>query len=116
MPVLSGEFQVKAGTAKLDVLLNLYAIDLYLEENGKELNELDKELSQRPLHSLPRIVWAGVRTACLRDDCELPMTFEKFAVLFGSEDWEDVSRAVNSALSLQVGKTKPRATKAAAKS
>ena len=116
MPILSGEFKVKAGDATLDVLLNLYALNLYLEEEGKELSELDKELVKRPLHTLPRLVWAGVRAAALRDDRELPMNFDKFAVLFGSEDWEGVSKHVNTALNLNAGKPKPRATKAAAKS
>lgn len=116
MPILSGEFKVNAGDHSLDVLLNLYAINLYLEEEEVALAELDKELTKRPLHALPRLVWAGVRTAALRNDVELPMNFDKFAVLFGSEDWEPVSKHVNTALALSTGKTKPRATKAAAKS
>ena len=116
MPILSGEFQVKAGDYTLDVLLNLYALNLYLEEEEMALAELDKELVKRPLHALPRLVWAGVRTAALRSDAELPMTFDKFAVLFGSEDWEPISKHVNTALALSTGKTKPRATKAAPKS
>lgn len=110
MPALSGEFTVEIGDDTLDVCLNLHAISLYLDEEGHDLTDLDKQLSKQPLRTLPRLVWAGVRTAALLKGKDVKMTFEQFSARFGSTDWQDVSDHVGKALNLEPGKPTPRAT------
>jgi len=109
MPALSGEFTVQIGDEQLDVCLNLHAISLYLDIEGHELSELDKHLSKQPLRTLPRLVWAGVRTAAVLKGADVNMTFEQFSARFGSTDWESVSTHVGNALNLEPGKPTPRA-------
>ena len=107
MPALSGEFEVNLNGVTLPVVLNLHALNLYLEEEGLDLSDLDTQLSRKPLRSMPRIVWAGVQTAAALKGTDIGMTFEQFSVRFGSIDWQEVTDHVNTALNLQPGKAKP---------
>lgn len=102
---LRGEFTVQlTDDLSVDVVINMYALNLFLEEEGAGLADLQDLLESKALRSLPRLVWAGARTAALVKDAQLPLTFEKFAALFGSVAWDEVSDKVLASLQLDTKK------------
>ena len=106
MNSLRGEFQVQlTEELTIDVMLNLHAINLFLEEEGAELKDITDLLEKKALRTLPKLIWAGARTSCLIKDTTLPMNFEKFAALFGSVAWDEVSNNVLAALQLDQKKS-----------
>jgi hypothetical protein len=102
---LRGEFNVQlTEDLSVDVVLNLYALNLFLNEEGAQLADLNKLMESEPLRALPKLVWCGVRTACILHDKELPMTFDKFGALFGSIQWDEISQRVVDSLQLDAKK------------
>jgi len=98
---LRGEFQVElTDTLSVDVVLNLYALNLFLEEESAQLADLQNLMEHKALRALPKLVWCGVRTACVLADKELPMSYDKFAALFGSIEWQAISERVLHSLQL----------------
>ena len=98
---LRGEFQVDlTDTVSVDVVLNLYALNLFLEEEQAQLADLQLLMEQKALRALPKLVWCGVRTAAVLHDRELPMNYEKFAAMFGSIEWQAISERVLQSLQL----------------
>ncbi len=102
---LQGKFSLQlTDDLTVDVCLNLYALNLFLEEEGAKLDQLQELLEQKALANLPKLVWAGVRTQAILSDQELPLNFTKFAALFGSVGWDEVSNDVLTALQLDTKK------------
>lgn len=112
MKRLRGQFQLPLpdGT-DLDVLLNMYGLGLYCEANGIDLEDLEKNLAESPLTTVPKLLWHGVRAFADLNDSEPPLTERRLAALIGSCDWEEIMRYVNDSMSLEdpeEKKPKPR--------
>lgn len=104
---LRGSFTVKlGGDLELPCVLNLHAMGTVLEEQGVTLAQFQDGLQENPLKWLPLFVWAGVRTSAILDDREVDMPFPKFAALFGSADWADITQKVGLAMALDEPKKK----------
>ncbi len=102
---LQGKFSLQlTDDLTVDVCLNLYALNLFLEEEDAKLDQLQELLEQKALANLPKLGWAGVRTQAILSDQELPLNFTKFAALFGSVGWDEVSKDVLTALQLDTKK------------
>jgi|LakMenEpi03Aug12_release.lakeMendotaPanAssembly.Ray.scaffolds.fasta_scaffold229448_3 hypothetical protein len=102
---LRGQFDVKlGGDLELPCFLNLHAVNLVCEEHDLNLTGFQQALAEKPLKFLPLFIWAGVRTAAVLNDSELPITFEKFSVLFGSTDWSEITEKVGLAMALDAPK------------
>ena len=101
---LRGTFEVELpdGT-KLNALLNMHAVHLFLEEGKHKLTDLDILLNEQPLATIPALAWAGVRTHHLLEDSEPPISRGRFEALLGSTDWTALANAVGQALHLDDG-------------
>lgn len=99
---LRGHFELELGDGTtLPCLLNLYALNLYCEESGATLTELDQSLQKNMLSALPALTWHGVETHCALHGEELPMDRKRYSILFGSSDWAPIADAVGKALNFE---------------
>jgi hypothetical protein len=101
---LRGQFEVELpdGT-KIEALLNMHAVQLFLSEGEHKLSDLDILLNEEPLKTIPALAWAGVRTHHLLEDSEPPISRGRFDALLGSTDWTALANAVGQALHLDDG-------------
>lgn len=86
--------------------MNFHALHLFCEETGTTLTGIDKALQDDILASLPKLTYAGIRTHYALVEEEVPVTFQKYAILFGSIDWAPIAEQVGKALNLSEKKAK----------
>jgi len=111
MNPLRGEFQIQlTDDLAVPCLMNLYALGLWTQEEGKALTDIEAEMKANYLVAVPRLSWAGVRCYHLAHDKELSLTYEKYAAMLGSCDWEQLAQNINQSLSLLDASKKKKAT------
>ena len=98
---LRGQFEIDLpdGTT-VPCLLNMYAVQVWCEETGNTLTDLDEQLQKNLLQSLPGLTWAGVRTHYELAEEAPPISESRYKILLGSADWDEVTTKLVLALNL----------------
>lgn len=112
MNQLRGHFEFELGDGtKLSCLLNLYALHVWCKETETPLSDIDKALKDNALETIPAMLWSGVRAAYGVEDKEPPMTRQRFEIVLGSTDWDDIVKKLTDSMSL-LGDTPQKKTQA----
>lgn len=112
MNQLRGEFVIAlTDDLKVGCLMNMYALGIWCKEQDKALTDIQSEMTENWLASVPQLTWAGVRCYHLVNEQELPLGYDRFAALLGSCDWEELATNINDSLSLLDASKKKKVTR-----
>jgi hypothetical protein len=112
MKKLRGQFDLELcdGT-QLGVIINMYSLGQFLADTDYELKDLEDVLQgKNALRFVPLLMWHGTQCFYSLKDAEPPLKKGAFLVLFGSSDWEIMTKQLWTALELESGESAKKKT------
>ena len=114
MQKLRGQFDlVLCDGTELGVVMNMFALGTFLNEQNAELKNLGEMLAteEKALRFVPELLWCGVQAFYQLNDAEPPLSKGRFTVLFGSSEWDVTLQNLMTALEITDGSKKKPKTK-----